>query len=107
MGVRAEGSRSRKTELDEEGVGAGHLGDMTSAEMSTSTQLRDDEARTGARGMRWALDAPKAGWTLGRFLARMPRSVVALFTKTENSRGGQTQGERSLCLTCGAPEGAV
>lgn len=61
MGVRAEGSHSRKRELDEGCVGAGHLGDVTSEEMSTSAQLRDDEARTGARGMRWALDAPKAG----------------------------------------------
>lgn len=107
MGVRAEGRRSRKRELDEGGMGAGHLGDMTSEEMSTSAQLRDDEARTGARGMRWAVHAPKVGWTPGRFLARMPRSVVALFTKTENSRGGQTRGERSLGLTCGTPEGAV
>lgn len=59
MGVRAEGRRSRKRELDEWAVGAGHLGKMTSADMSTSAQLRDDEARTGARVLRWALDAPQ------------------------------------------------
>lgn len=98
MGVRAEGRCSRKRELDEGGVGAGHLGDMTSEEMSTSAQLRGDEARTGARGMRWALDAPKVGWTPGRFLARMPRSVVALFTKTESSRGGADSGREKLGL---------
>lgn len=45
-------------------MGAGYIENMINEETDTA-QLREDEAGTGARGMRWALDTPKAGWTLG------------------------------------------
>lgn len=87
-------------------MGAGYIGDMTNEETDTA-QLREDKAGTGARGMGWALDTPKAGWTLGRVLAGVPRSVVALFVKTENPRRGHFGAEKSLDLTCGTPGVAV